>query len=197
MRMRYEMKYQFSKNQKGATAAEFTMVFAIFWLLFMTIFDFGRMLFDFNKAAKATELGVRLAVVSDIVATGLQGYDGLGAAGGNGLPVPIAAINPNPVICNSDGCNGYGPLDTAAFNLILSRMQALDSHIQAENLEIIYQHIGLGFSGNPFGPDIAPLVTVRLRNMTFDFILPGFQTVSQWTMPSFTSTLTGEDLSSS
>jgi len=189
--------YRILKNQKGTTAVEFAMIVGVFWLLFMTIFDFGRMLFDFNKAAKATEMGVRLAVVSDIVAKGLQDYDGLADAGGNGLSVPIGSIIPNPVICNSDGCNGYGPMDNAAFTAILTRMQSLNSHIQAENLEIIYQHVGLGFAGNPFGPDISPMVTVRLRNMTFDFILPGFQTVSQWAMPSFTSTLTGEDLSSS
>lgn len=185
------------KNQKGTSAVEFAMVVGIFWLLILTIFDFGRMLFDFNKAAKATEMGVRLAIVSDIVASGLQDYDGLTDAGGNGLPVPVGSIIPNPVICNSDGCNGYGPMDIVAFNAILTRMQSLNSQIQAENLEIIYQHVGLGFAGNPFGPDISPTVTVRLRNMTFDFIIPGFQTVSQWTMPSFTSTLTGEDLNSS
>ncbi len=88
--------YRILKNQRGTSAAEFAMIVGIFWLLFMTIFDFGRMLFDFNKAAKATEMGVRLAVVSDIVASGLQDYVGLADAGCNGLSVPIGSISPNP-----------------------------------------------------------------------------------------------------
>lgn len=183
-----------SRNTHGAAAAEFALVVLLFLSLLLGIFDFGRMFFNWNKAAKATEMGVRLAIVSDMVAVGLQNYDGLAAAGGNGLPVPVAAINGGaPVVCTSGGdCDGFG-FDQTSFDNILTRMQAVYSEIQAENLVIEYRHIGFGFAGNPYGSDISPNVTVSLQNMQFNFIFPGLQTLTSLVAPAFRSTLTGED----
>lgn len=183
-----------SRNNRGAAAAEFALVVGLFLTLLFGIIDFGRMFFNWNKAAKATEWGVRRAIVSDMVAIGLQDYDGLAAAGGNGLAVPVAAINGGqPVVCRSGGdCDGYG-FDQASFDNILTRMQAISPEIQAENLVIEYHHIGFGFAGNPYGSDISPNVTVRLENMQFDFLFPGLQTFTSLAMPELKSTLTGED----
>lgn len=188
---------RFSRNNSGATAVEFALVVGLFLTLLLGIFDFGRMFFNWNKAAKATEMGVRLATVSDMVAVGLQDYDGLVVSGGNGLVVPIAAINGGqPVICKSGGdCGGFG-FDQASFDNILARMQGISPEIKAENLVIEYHHIGFGFSGNPYGSDISPNVTVRLENMQFDFIFPGLQSFMSLAMPELKATLTGEDFRS-
>ncbi|MBL4800517.1 MAG: pilus assembly protein [Emcibacter sp.] len=187
-------KNRFFQNRQGGTAVEFALVASLFLALLFGILDFGRLFFDWNKAAKATELGVRMAIVSDMVAVGLQDYDGLIVAGGNGLPVPVSAINGGqPVICKSGGnCNGYG-FDQAGFDKILTRMQGVYPQIQAENLVVEYHHIGFGFSGNPYGSDISPNVTVRLENMQFNFLFPGLQTLATLTMPELKATLTGED----
>lgn len=183
-----------TRNDRGAAAVEFAMVVALFLWIMFGIIDFGRLFFDWNKAAKATELGVRMAIVSDMVAVGLQDYDGLVAAGGNGLPVPVAVINGGqPVICKLGGnCNGYG-FDQASFDRILTRMQGVSPLIQAENLVVEYHHIGFGFAGNPYGSDISPNVTVRLENMQFNFLFPGLQTLATLAMPELKATLTGED----
>lgn len=184
------------RNQRGATAAEFTMVVVVFLILVFGGIDFGRALWEWNQAAKATQYGARMAVVTNIVAEGLQAYDGLAAAGGNGDPVPIAAISPNPITCNSSGCNGYGPLDAVAFSAIVARMKQMFRRIEEANVVIEYRHIGLGFAGNPFGPDIVPAVTVKLRNMTFQFMTPGLAGLADISMPEFATTLTGEDMAS-
>lgn len=183
----------FLRDESGAGAAEFALVVLLFVVLIFGIIDFGRALWEWNSAAKATQLGVRLAVVTDMVAGGLQTYDGLADAGGNGLPVPIGAIAPNPVVCTQSGCNGYDPKNDAAFDAVVARMQQVYSRIQPENVIVEYRHIGLGFAGNPFGPDIVPLVTVRLTGMNFDFITPGLSGMASIPMPDFSATLTGED----
>jgi hypothetical protein len=53
----------------------------------------------------------------------------------------------------------------------------------------------LGIAGNPIGPHIDPLVTVKLANLTFQFVTPGLSGVVSMDMPEFTSTLSAEDSS--
>lgn len=187
---------EFWRDQRGASAVEFTIVVVTFLILIFGAIDFGRALWEWNQATKATQYGARMAIVTNIVAGGLQTFDGLPSAGGNGDPVPVAAISPNPVTCNSGGCDGYGPLDTITFNAIVARMKEVYSRIEAVNVVIQYRHIGLGFAGNPFGPDIVPAVTVKLRNMTFQFTTPGLAGLADLGMPAFATTLTGEDTTS-
>ena len=50
-------------------------------------------------------------------------------------------------------------------------MSLIDSRITAPNVVVDYDPSGLGFAGNPYGSDVAPIVTVRLRNMQFKPIL--------------------------
>ena len=55
-----------------------------------------------------------------------------------------------------------------------------------------YDYSGLGYAGDPTGPDVSPLVTVRLRNMTFAPItLLGMGPAIN--LPDFSATLTQED----
>ena len=182
----------FRHRQHGASAAEFAMVVMVFVVFTFAIVDFGRLLWTWTQAAKATQLGARAAVVNNIVATGLQDFDGL-VCGGNGLPVPVACLAGNPTVCTNAACNFYGPVDAAAFTTILTPMQGIFGQIQPTNVVVEYEHIGLGYIGNPFGGDIVPMVTVRLQNMVFEFITPGFSGLVNINMPGFATTLTGED----
>lgn len=184
---------KFTRSRIGTTSVEFAIVTSAFLLILFGIIDFGRLFWVWNSAAQATERGARLAVVSDMVPSGLANFDCLVAANGNGALCPINAVSPNPVICTVNGCNGYGPMDINAFNNIVTEMQRYSDAIQPANVQIEYRHIGLGLSGNPFGSDIAPMVTVRLQGMVFDFVVPGFSGLTSINMPSFVTTLTGED----
>jgi hypothetical protein len=65
--------------------------------------------------------------------------------------------------------------------------------ITAANVEVEYKNVGLGYSGDPNGPDVAPLVTVRLTGLTFQPITSLL--LASFTMPDFATSLTGEDLS--
>ncbi len=46
-------------------------------------------------------------------------------------------------------------------------MQQAEPRISAANVTIDYAWSGLGFSGDPNGPDVSPIVTVTVSNMTF------------------------------
>jgi hypothetical protein len=181
-------------KRHGTSSVEFAIVSMVFFMMFFGIIDFGRFMWATNSAAKATQVGVRYAIVSDPVASGITDFDCLAAAGGNGLTCPVAAVTPNPVICTVAGCNGLGPKDDAAFDAIVAAMQGIDNRIQPANVEVRYEHIGLGFAGNPFGSDIIPAVTVRLTGLVFSPVTPGFAGAVSINMSEYRTTLTGEDL---
>ncbi|MCW5751209.1 MAG: pilus assembly protein [Alphaproteobacteria bacterium] len=194
---------RFGREPDGTSAVEFALIVPLFLMLIFGIVDFSRALWAWNQAEKATQAGVRFAVVNNLVAGGLN-FDGVPLAGGSGLPVPVAAVNNgNPIVCTSTSAgavscapNGWGPVNTAAFNAIVARMQVFFAAIGPENVVIEYRHVGLGFAGNPYGPDIAPAVTVRLTGLAFNFLTPIVAGLVSIPMPAFAATLTGEDLSS-
>ena len=69
-------------------------------------------------------------------------------------------------------------------------MRLIYPAISANNVVVEYRNSGLGFSGDPNGPDVSPLVTVRLRNMSFPMFFMLGQRVP---LPSFSYALTLED----
>lgn len=199
---------RFLIDRRAISSVEFALVVPLFLLFVLGTIDMSRAFWLWNKAEAATQEGVRTAAVSDIVANGLNTYDGVDDAGGAGFRVPTATINGGaPIVCTYDGgvsCTGtvgsagdpaLGSQADAdeAFRTILCAMRRVKPELQASEVEVSYQHVGLGFAGNPFGPDVTPTVTVRIVNRTIDLITPGLIGLAQWPMPDFAATLTGED----
>lgn len=195
--IRRTLTARFLRDERGISSVEFAMVAAVFFLIIFGITDFGRALWTWNMAAKATQAGVRYAVVSDYAAMNLRTLNGTDF-GPIGLPVPIGAVTPNPTICTIVGCGASvgvtGNIDPIAFQNIVGEMQKFYSDITDADVIVEYFHVGLGFAGNPAGPDVDPVVTVRLRNMDFTFLTPGFSGLTDaLSLPPFTASLTGED----
>src|SRR5215470_5631946 len=67
---------RFLRDVAGATMVEFTLVAPLFFVLTFGIVEFGNAFFQYNQAAKAAELGARLAAVSDPVWTALSSLQG-------------------------------------------------------------------------------------------------------------------------
>jgi Flp pilus assembly protein TadG len=192
------------RDQKG-TAAEFALVLPLLLLLLFGIIDAGRFMWAYNRAEKATQVGARVAVVTDVISTGLGTQDYVGVNGlTQGDRIPANALS--PLTCSRTACTcsgtcptGYATTSTAAFDNVVTRMQQMEPRINAANVEIVYRGSGLGFAGDPNGVQISPLVTVRLTNSPTATALKFtpitsllFATI---TMPTFSTTLTGEDLS--
>lgn len=201
-------------DQRGTTTVEFTLVALLFLLLTFGLVEFGHMFWQYNSAAKAAQLGARLAAVSNPVWGELTNLESTGTPG-------AAWEIDYTVACDGDSgnCDGTysGDYDDVAMDcLVFGRSGSsppcdtecnpagIDadeagmcdrfSRITPENVIVTYSHTGLGFAGRPGGP--VPTVTLQLTGLQFEFLalgdLLGLQDV---TMPPFTVTMTGEDLS--
>ena len=190
------------RDTRGAGAAEFTLVLPLLLLFIFGIIDAGRFLWELNQAEKATQAGVRVAVVTDIIPSGFVGYSYVGqTVGGTTLTqgdrVPASALT--RMICTSTSCTceaggtcpPAGTFNSASFARIRDRMQQLYPQATDATVQVEYSGSGLGFAGDPNGMDIAPIVTVRLTGHQFRPITSLlFATIN---MPSIRSSLTSED----
>ncbi len=172
-------------------------------LLFFGIIDGGRYLWEVNRASKATQAGARAAAVTHMVPQGLANYSFAISAGiPQGQPVSEAYFT--GVQCEQAGgsvdCDWLGspsddfdldPLD-CAFDTVVNRMRVFMPRLETENVVVAYYNSGLGFSGDPSGPDVAPLISVRLKDIDFQPILTGLFGLS-WPLPSSDYTITQED----
>lgn len=188
----------FLRDQRGAGAAEFALVLPLLLLLVFGIIDAGRFMWELNRAEKAAQMGARFAVVTDLVPAGLSTYsfsfsDNIVA----GDPVPVtsfdrATCDTTSCTCTGGGVCGSIGYDSAAFDRIVARMRTFSPRIADTNVTIEYRNVGLGYSGDPNGPDVAPLVTVRLTGLQFQpitLLLFG----AAVPMPDFHTALTLED----
>lgn len=193
---------QLSSDRTAATAAEFAMVLPLLILFLFGTIDVGRLMWEWNRAEKATQMGVRYAVVTDFVPSDLATKDFTLSGATQGSPVNsslfpgVSCTGTGSVAncsCKTGSCGAFGLNGNAsAFNNIVTRMNQIYPRITAQNVVVDYDPAGLGFAGNPFGPDVAPIVTVRLQNMTFQPIVSQIFGAT-FNMGSFPSSLTVED----
>jgi Flp pilus assembly protein TadG len=165
-------------------------VLPLLLLFLFGIIDVGRLMWTFNQAEKATQIGVRAAVVTNVIPTNLDRdfaatYNLVG-----GDPVPTSTFS--TTTCTSGSCTGGWGYNSDAFTYVSTRMQQIYPAITPANVVIRYDNVGLGFAGDPSGPDVSALVTVSLQNLTFQpIVLLGLNV----TLPDFRASLTAEDFS--
>jgi hypothetical protein len=197
------------RDCRGASAAEFALVLPLLLLMLFGIIDAGRFAWEFNKAEKATQVGARVAVVTDVIPGGLATASYVGVSGlTQGDVIPASALGliscwsaSGTLTCSCTPPNGASPCpalgtaNTASFDRIVTRMQYMKPDITASNVRVEYRGSGLGFAGDPNGMEVAPLVTVRLSGLQFKPITALlFATIA---MPDFRTSLTAEDSSGS
>jgi hypothetical protein len=184
-------------HQGGASAAEFGIVLPLFLLFLLGIIDVGRWLWTYNHLEKATQMGARMAVVTNAAPAGINAsYIGVGGLT-QGDVIPAGAFGniqctSGGCICQTTPCPSLGAFSSVDFDRIQQWMTLFYHEIQPTNVTIEYSSSGLGYAGNPTGPDLAPIVTVRLSGMTFTPLACELVGCS-FTMPTFVSSLTFED----
>jgi hypothetical protein len=172
------------------------------------IIDGGRLLWETNRAEKATQVGARVAVVTDVIAGGLTTYSFVGTANGTtfltqGDKIPSGLFG--SIRCDDTACtcvdgtactaDMLGTYNGAAFDRIVDRMKRLKPDITYENVLVEYHSSGLGFAGDPNGLDVAPMVTVQIRSdkpLKFQPITTLL--LATFNLPTFATTLTAEDM---
>jgi hypothetical protein len=184
-------------DESGTALVEAAIVFPFFFFVVMAVLEFGNLFAQAILAEKATEVGVRFAVTSDIVATGVSDC-GVATSQPPGTPcrlVPGSDAWSRSCTAGAAGCSA------TALNAVVARMQAVYARIAPENVVVEYTGTGLGFVGR--GTPV-PNVTVRLRDMEFSFVVLGAIVRGLFggvagdviALPAFSSTLSGEDLHS-
>jgi hypothetical protein len=207
----------FLRDEQGSVLVEVTILLSITLVLVLGAIDFLLLFYQWNAAAKAVQIGARLAAVSDPVASGLNSLSQAVVS----ASVPPGAAMPNFVVtcdgrtatctCNGNACRGMKGYDRAAMNTIvfgrgssscsdaksgdLVGMCDIFPRITPANVRIVYAQTGLGYAGRPGGP--MPTITVSLQNLPFQFFfLRGLMGFHDFQIPASTVSLTAEDLSS-
>jgi Flp pilus assembly pilin Flp len=192
------------RDASGAVAVEFGLVGGMFIVMLLGMMEFGTAFWQWNRASKALQLGVRLAAVSDPVSSDLKTMTGISGTVEEGDPMPYFQR-----ICTgaSKTCSG-GTFDQQALQtLVYGRGNAacptttqrypamcqLFPRIRPENVVVEYTQTGLGFAGRPGGP--LPSITVRLIGLEFDFVvLDDLLGLTKISMSGLNATATAEDL---
>lgn len=197
------------RDTRASSAAEFAMVLPLLLIFLLGILDVGRLMWTWNHAEKATQMGVRYAVATDMIPNGLAAHSFVGGAITQGDAIPESAfggascaINAGAVSCSCNtGATCPSPLvsDSAnaltAFNNIVARMQQFMPQITAASVQVDYEYSGLGYAGDPNGSDVSPLVRVSIRPSTLNFhpVLFSLFKTATIPLPSFSAALTMED----
>lgn len=198
-------------DMRASSAAEFALVLPLLLLFLFGIIDVGRLMWTWNHAEKATQMGVRYAVVTDPVPSGLATFSFVGTGSlTQGDVVPATAYGTmtctNPtgttaaptgsVTCTCAGTCPWGATAasgaTAPFTRIYDHMHKFLAPMDPKNVSVSYKPSGLGFAGDPNGADISPIVTVELTGLTFQPTLMQIFGASI-SLPSFSAALTMED----
>lgn len=194
------------RDQSGAAMVEFTIVVFFFLVLTGGVVEFALGWYQWNSASKALQQGVRLASVSDPVASDLTNMTGLEGSAVPGDPMPSFLR-----VCNGKDqtCTNGGTYSASAMNTIVygrgqntcgtigpdgfAGMCDIFDRIQPQNVIITYRHTGLGFAGRPGGP--VPTITIELTGLTYNYaFLSGLLGFGPVTLPPMRTTAIGEDL---
>jgi len=201
------------KSTSGASAAEFGLVLPLFLVLLFAVIDGGRFMWESNEAEKATQIGARIAIVTDVLSPGLRDEDYAGkTVGGTTLKagdlIPAAALG--SILCTNTGCvcesgtcpTSLGTMNATAFDAIVTRMKQMYPSIANTNVQVRYQGSGFGIAEASTGGggggateqmEISPLITVTLTGVQFRPLTTfALKSVN---MPDFSTTLTAEDAS--
>lgn len=199
------MLQRFLRHSGATSAAEFALVLPAALLLLFGIIDVGRYAWQLNEYEKATQMATRMAVVTNIASTGLAnpaltyvGNSSCGAALVAGQRICSEALG--TIICTTTSCTCTGncpanfstQVVAAAMQNIIGRVQQFQPRVAANQVTVEYRGSGIGYAGDPRKPEIAPIVTVRVRNARYEAITlsPLGGTVP---LPDFSYSLTLED----
>ena len=195
---------QFVRSEDGL-AAEFALIVPLLLLFVLGTIDVGLYAFRINRAEKATQIGARWAAVTFPLATGLEGqslvnYNTGSSTVQQGDRVPlldfkiICTGTTTTCTCSGSNClSGSYTRNNNAYADLRNRMQSILPAIKDANMQVEYSGSGLGFAGDPNGPDLAPLITVRLVGMSYPSVVLSPLGVTT-SLPDFAYTMTAEDM---
>ena len=218
--MRIVMKCSsFIRDNNGGVLVEATVMLTIMFVFVLGSVDFLFAFYEWNAAAKAVQVGARIAAVSNPVARGINDLSAAFVSAplrpGRAMPSFTVTCDGATAKCRCEGnCpRGEVVFDPDALNTIVygrgstacgdaksgyaAGMCDIFDKIAPANVRIEYRQplapAGLGYVGRPGGP--VPTIKISLQNLPFQFFFLGniFHDIQ---IPGVTTTITGEDMSS-
>jgi Flp pilus assembly protein TadG len=207
-----------ARDRNGAVLVEVTVMMTIMFVFILGSIEFLFVFYQWNAAAKAVQAGARIAATSDPVAAGLKALStavaGTLARPGEPMPNFTVTCDGNTASCTcstSQVCPGGGAYNAEAMNTIVfgrgssacsdatssydAGMCDIFPRITPANVVVVYTQTGLGFAGRPGGP--VPTITLSLQHLPVQFFfLSGLLGFNDLQIPALTTSITGEDLSS-
>ena len=192
---------RFARDENGG-AAEYALVLPLAVLILLGIIDSGRYMWEVSRVEKATQAGARIAAVTAMIPQGVANYS-YSIAGGLPQGQPVTAAGFPGVTCTGTttgvNCSWIGSptsayaLDpsAAAFDQIYDRMVQFLPGLDPADVQVDYTHSGLGFAGDPSGPDVSPIITVRVLNAQFTPLTSWI--LGTWGMPEAPYSISQED----
>ena len=188
---------------RGSVLVEATVMMTIILVFVLGGIDFLFAFYQYNAAAKAVEMGARIAAVWDPVASGLNGLSNAavtsgGYTAGGSMPAFQVTCNLNgnqSCTCDSGYCSGmtYSADALAAIvcgreatgaacaagcpastSLYTTGMCQMYGGIQMANVKVVYTQPGSGGLGYAGRPGgPVPTITVSVQNLPFKFYFLG------------------------
>ncbi len=210
---------QLARDEDGGPLVEVAIILPILILFLFGGVDFMNALYQWNAAAKAVQIGARIAAVSDPVASGLSSLSSNALSpdlvSGSAMPDFTVECGGSGCACLSGACDGMGSYSDEAMGLLVygragkrectppasqyfAGMCNLYAAIKPEYVTVVYKQTGLGYAGRNSGP--VPTITVSLNasssktKLPFKFFFLPFAAIN---IPQVTTTITGEALSAS
>jgi TadE-like protein len=212
---------ELARDENGGPLVEVAILLPILILFLFGGVDFMNALYQWNAAAKAVQIGARIAAVSDPVASGFSSISDNVLSSGiiSGSPMPDFTVECDggaaACACVSGACDGMGSYSAEAMGRLVygpagknactppasqyfAGMCNVFAAIAPRYVTVVYKQTGLGYAGRSFGP--VPTITVSLNaassktKLPFNFFFLPFAALD---IPQVTTTITGEVLSAS
>jgi TadE-like protein len=182
----------FLRDQQGSVMVEVTIMLSITLVLVLGAIDFFLLFYQWHAAAKAVQIGARLAAVSDPMASGFnnlsQAVVSASVPPGAAMPNFVVTCDGRTATCTCNGvnaCRGMKGYDGAAMNTIVfgrgssscSDAKSADEagmcdifpRITPANVKIVYAQTGLGYAGRPGGRCQRSPCRYRICRFNFSF----------------------------
>lgn len=201
--------FRFIHETRAATLVEFSFIAPLLFLITFGVVELGFYYFQYQALDAATRMGARIAATRGPAITGIPDC-GKPTSSSPGNYCSAAAdtsnSNPNPppligtqwsvtctgtVLGTPQGGAVASGCDAAIMGRILQEMQLVYPSLQQSNVVVTFSGSNLGFVGK--GRPV-PLVTVQVTGVTASLPVLSAFGISGFAMPSFSTSLPGEDL---
>jgi hypothetical protein len=213
---------RFRRDERGLSMTEAILVFPVVLLVITAFVEFGYAVFQWNQTVKATQLGARLAAVSDPVITDLSSISGdllsddvgvgVPPTDGSGNLLAVSCGGTSGTACEPNGMNRmiFGSdgkcdpdytgdfLNGDSSAGITAGMCDLNPQITTENIRVTYHRTGLGYYGRPGNANgLVMTITIATDGVTFDLPLLGaLLGINNLAIPAHPVSVTSEDFTS-